>query len=127
MKVRSFLRQAATLNGYIARLRSSYYSRDATEATKNVVPHNNTEFTTIMLHAMPKMWKQQYHLGHKAPPNVEYLQDALEKIEVAFPVDGSVALKPPIKVKELRRFLGMVQYYRDLWAAAKCLPHSPIL
>ena len=25
---------------------------------------------------------------------------------------------PPFKVKELRRFLGMVQYYRDLWA--KC-------
>jgi hypothetical protein len=37
---------------------------------------------------MPKMWKQQNHLGHKAPPNVGYLQDALEKIEVAFPVDG---------------------------------------
>jgi hypothetical protein len=42
-----------------------------------------------MLHTMPKTWKQQYHLGHKAPPNEEYLQDALEKIEVAFPVDGS--------------------------------------
>jgi hypothetical protein len=25
-------------------------------------------------------------------------------------------MKPPTKVKELRRFLGMVQYYRDLWA-----------
>eukprot|EP00804_Cyclotella_cryptica_P006700 CCRYP_008641-RA/>CCRYP_008641-RA protein AED:0.32 eAED:0.30 QI:0/-1/0/1/-1/1/1/0/549 len=26
------------------------------------------------------------------------------------------ALTPPKKVKDLRRFLGMVQYYRDLWA-----------
>ena len=42
-----------------------------------------------MLHAMPKAWKQQYHLGHKAPVSVEYLQDALEKIEVAFPQDTS--------------------------------------
>jgi hypothetical protein len=33
-----------------------------------------------------------------------------KKIEAIF------ALKPPIKVKELHRFLGMIQYYRDLWA-----------
>ncbi len=25
-------------------------------------------------------------------------------------------LNPPKRVKELRRFLGMVQYYRDMWA-----------
>ena len=77
------------LNGYVARLPSLYYSQDATEVTKKVVPHDDAEFATNMLHAMPKTWNQQYHLGHKAPPNVEYLQDALEKIEEAFPVDGS--------------------------------------
>ena len=33
-------------------------------------------------------------------------------------VQAILALKPPTNVKELRRFLGMVQYYRDLWA--KC-------
>ena len=77
------------LNGYVTRLPSSYYLRDATKAKKKVVPHDDTKFATNMLHAMPKTWKQQYHLGHKAPPNVEYLQDALEKIKVAFPVDGS--------------------------------------
>ena len=27
-----------------------------------------------------------------------------------------LALTPPKNVKDLRRFLGMVQYYRDLWA-----------
>ena len=27
-----------------------------------------------------------------------------------------LALAPPRNVKELRRFVGMVQYYRDLWA-----------
>jgi hypothetical protein len=42
----------------------------------------------ILLHAMPHCWKTQYDLGHNAPPNVEYLQDALEKIEVAFPLGG---------------------------------------
>ncbi len=26
-----------------------------------------------------------------------------------------LALNPPNNVKELRRFLGMVQYYRDMW------------
>ena len=31
-------------------------------------------------------------------------------------VKSILALTPPTNVKELRRFLGMVQYYRDLWA-----------
>ena len=31
-------------------------------------------------------------------------------------VQGILALKPPTAVKELCHFLGMVQYYRDLWA-----------
>jgi hypothetical protein len=31
-------------------------------------------------------------------------------------VQSILALTPPTSVKELRRFLGMVQYYRDLWA-----------
>jgi hypothetical protein len=31
-------------------------------------------------------------------------------------VQAMLALAPPRNVTELRRFLGMVQYYRDLWA-----------
>ena len=31
-------------------------------------------------------------------------------------VQAILALTPPTSVKELRTFLGMVQYYRDLWA-----------
>jgi hypothetical protein len=31
-------------------------------------------------------------------------------------VQGILMLNPPNKVKELRHFLGMVQYYRDMWA-----------
>jgi hypothetical protein len=34
----------------------------------------------------------------------------------AHKVQAILALEPPSNVKELRRFLGMVQYYRDLWA-----------
>ena len=31
-------------------------------------------------------------------------------------VQAILALNPPNDVKELRHFLGMVQYYRDMWA-----------
>jgi hypothetical protein len=31
-------------------------------------------------------------------------------------VQAIVAIKPPTGVKQLRHFLGMVQYYRNLWA-----------
>ncbi len=31
-------------------------------------------------------------------------------------VQAILAIKPPIGVRELRHFLGMVQYYPDLWA-----------
>ena len=31
-------------------------------------------------------------------------------------VQAILALNPPHNVKELRHFLGMVQYYRDMWA-----------
>ena len=30
-------------------------------------------------------------------------------------IDTILALSPPTKVMELRTFLGMVQYYRDMW------------
>ncbi len=37
-------------------------------------------------------------------------------------MQGTLALNPPNNVKELRHFLGMVQYYRDMW-----VKHSEML
>jgi hypothetical protein len=37
-------------------------------------------------------------------------------------VQAILAITPPRQVKDLRRFLDMVQYYRDLWAR-----HSELL
>ena len=88
-KVRAFLQRSTTLAGYVAELPSVFNSRDATETTKPAVPYEDSEFATIMLHAMPHKWQTQYDLGHKAPPDIEYLQNALEKIEVAFPLGNA--------------------------------------
>ncbi len=40
-------------------------------------------------------------------------------------VQGMLALAPPRNIKELHRFLEMVQYYRDLWA--RCSNNSDML
>ena len=40
-------------------------------------------------------------------------------------ISAILAIEAPRNVKELRRFLGMVQYYRDLWERrSEYLPHS---
>ena len=54
-----------------------------------------------------------------------YAQDSVEYIEyilgengikpVPEKISAILAIKPPTSVKELRRFLGMVQFYRDMW------------
>ena len=48
----------------------------------------------------------------------EYLGYALSREGIApqtKKIDSILALNPPTKVKELRTFLGMVQYYQDMW------------
>ena len=41
------------------------------------------------------------------------------------PVEAILMLTPPQNIKPLRRFLGMVQYYRDLWVRRSEMP-SPL-
>jgi hypothetical protein len=84
MKVRPFLQRFTTLAGYVGELPSLIHSRDAMDVTKPVEPHGYGELATIGLHAMPGAWQKHYDLVHKAPRDVQYLQDALEKIELAF-------------------------------------------
>ena len=47
----------------------------------------------------------------------EYLGYALTRQGIApqKKIDAILTLSPPTKVKELRTFLGMVQYYQDMW------------
>ena len=52
-------------------------------------------------------------------PRVEYLGYILTREGIKpqpKKVQAILALNPPNNVKELRHFLGMVQYYRDMWA-----------
>ena len=53
-----------------------------------------------------------------ATDKIEYLRYILTYEEIK-PQPGKVsailAIQPPTNVKGLRKFLGMVQYYRDLW------------
>jgi hypothetical protein len=42
-------------------------------------------------------------------------------------MEAILATLPPTNVKELRRFLGMIQYYRDMWMRrSKMLALLPI-
>ena len=88
LKLRNFLQRATKLAGYVGELPSIVHSSDATDATRSVEPYGDGEFATIMLHAMPHRWQTQYNLGHKAPRDAGYLLDAMEKIELAFPLRG---------------------------------------
>ncbi len=50
---------------------------------------------------------------------IEYLGYVLTKDGIkpqSNKVQAILAIKPPTRVRELRHFLGMVQYYHDLWA-----------
>jgi hypothetical protein len=50
---------------------------------------------------------------------IEYLRYILTRDGIkpqSNKVQAILAIQLPMNVKELRRFLGMVQYYRDLWA-----------
>ena len=75
--------------GFCAELPSMYNSHDATDSTKTIMTYEYSEFATILLHTMPHKWQTQYDLGHKAPLDIKYLQNTLEKIEVAFLLGGA--------------------------------------
>ncbi len=50
---------------------------------------------------------------------IEYLGYVLTRDSIkpqSNKVQAILAIKPPTGVRQLRHFLGMVQYYRDLWA-----------
>eukprot|EP00956_Cyclotella_meneghiniana_P028508 scaffold66582_cov38-Cyclotella_meneghiniana.AAC.2 len=89
ISVRAFLQRFTTVAGYVVELPGVIHSIDATDNTKAVAPYEDSELANITKHAFSLKWQTQYDLGHKAPPTVEYLQNAMEKIEVAFPLQNA--------------------------------------
>ena len=55
---------------------------------------------------------------NSVPRKREYLEYILTRDRIksqSKEIEATLAINPPTNVEELRRFLGMVQYYRDMW------------
>ncbi len=62
----------------------------------------------------PLYWRSDTHIHTHTQPQSNKVQAIL-------------AIKPPTGVKQLRHFLGMVQYYRDLWARRMLAPLTSLV
>ena len=84
------------LNSYLETLPCLYYSPSANQATKQVLPLDNADLTTHLLHTCPAKWQTQYDLMEKTTPvNTRALLLILEKIEN----NVEVETKPPSMIK----------------------------
>jgi len=94
------------------------YIDDLLTITKGTYEDHLSKLRQVLIRLRDAGLRVNANKSSFAQEEVEYLGYILNKQGVK-PVPGKVsailALKPPTNVKELRQFLGMVQYYRDIW------------
>ena len=88
--IRQFVQRVQQLNGYLHLLPCLFYSERATKLTKEVEPFDDADLASHILRMVPKHWQDQYELtGGTVPQSVRKLLEALERIEKAFPTEGT--------------------------------------
>ena len=91
-----FLVGAEQLNSYLKTLPCLYYSPSTNQATKQVLPLDNTDLMMPLLHMCPAKWQTRYNLMEKMTPvNIRALLLILEKIKNITEVER----KPPSVIR----------------------------
>ena len=94
--IRQFLVRVEQLNSYLKILPCLYYSSNATQVTKMVMPLDDADLATHLLRMCPAKWQTQYDLTEKTTPvSMRGLLPILEKIENNAELDA----KPPVVTK----------------------------
>ena len=91
-----FLVEVEQLNSYLKTIPCLYYSPSVKQATKQVLPLDDTDLTTHLRRMCPAKWQTQYDLTETTTPvNTRALLLILEKIENKAEVEA----KPPSAIK----------------------------
>jgi hypothetical protein len=94
--IRQFLVCVEQLNSYLETLPCLYYSPSANQATKQVLPLDDTNLGMHLLCMCPATWQAQYDLTEKTTPvNTRALLLILEKIDN----NAELETKPPNAIK----------------------------
>ena len=94
------------------------YINDLLTITKSTYKDHLSKLRQVLIRLKDAGPRVNANKSFFAKDKVEYLgyillRDGIKPMPEK--VSAILALQPPTSVKELRRFLGMVQYYRDLW------------
>ena len=99
--IRQFLVRVEQLHSYLETLPCLYYSPSANQATKHVLPSDDANLATHLLHMCPAKWQTPYNLTEKMTPvNTRALLLILEKIENYTEVEAKTPA--PLKQQGLR-------------------------
>ena len=94
--IHQFLVRVEQLNSYLKTLPCLYYSPSVNQATKQVLPLDDTDLMMHLLGMCPAKWQTQYDFMEKtAPVNTKALLLILEKIEN----NAEVEARPPSMIK----------------------------
>jgi hypothetical protein len=94
--IHQFLVWVEQFNSYLETLPCLHYSPSVNQATKKVLPLDDADLATHLLHMFPAKWQTQYDLTEKTTPvNTQALLLILEKIEN----NAEVETKSPSAIK----------------------------